>query len=115
MIAVIQNAGDLQKTFKGTFAIAQPLNVGDLLIGFQSEAKAFRNAFSPIEQRGLRGHAIETVIDFDGCELFGVKGKHFTIGKLFRVKAALPLFVGVSGSANEKFARGRDRGGLLGN
>ena len=66
MIAVIKNARDFQKTFEDAFAVAQAVNVRDLLIGFQREAKTFRDAFGPVQKRRLCGHAIKAVIDFNG-------------------------------------------------
>ena len=108
MIAVIKNAGDFQKTLERAFAVAQAVNVRDLLIGFQREAKTFRNAFGPVQKRGLCGHTIKAVIDFDGRELLRIKGKHFAVWELLWIEIPLPLFVGVSGSSNKKFARARD-------
>src|SRR5216684_1234061 len=108
VIAVVENAGDFQETFQGALAVAEPLNVGDLLVDLQGEAKAFRYALGPVQERALGGHAIETVIDFDCRELLRVEGEHFAVRKLLWVEAALPLLIGVSGSADTKLARARN-------
>src|SRR5437016_6283914 len=76
--------------------------MGDLLVGLQSEAKAFGNSFRPLQEQVLCGHAIETVIDFDRRELLGVEGKHFAVRKFLGVKTPLPLFIRVSRSPNKK-------------
>ena len=83
--------------------------MGDLLVGLQSEAKAFRHALGPIQKGVLGGHAIETVIDFDRRELLGIEAEHFAVGKLPWIEAALPLLIGVSGSAHAKLSWVRDR------
>src|SRR6266850_5315635 len=102
VIAVVENAGDFQETFQGALAVTEPLNVGDLLIGLQGKAKAFRYALGPVQESALGGHAIETVIDFDCRELFRVEGEHFAVGKFVGIEISLPLLVGVSGSADTK-------------
>src|SRR5467141_885298 len=109
VVAVVENAGDFQETFQGALAVAEPLNVGDLLVDLQGEAKTFWYALGPVQQRALGGHAIETVIDFDCRELLGVEGEHFAVRKLLGVEATLPLFVRVSGSAYAKLAWARNR------
>jgi hypothetical protein len=48
------------------------------------------------------------VIDFDRRELFGVERKHFAVRKLLRIEVALPLFVGITGCANEELAGTRN-------
>ena len=83
--------------------------MGDLLVGLQSEAKAFRHALGPIQKGVLGGRAIETEIDFDRRELLGIEAEHLAVGKLPWIEAALPLLIGVSGSAHAKLSRVRDR------
>jgi len=46
VVAIVQHAGDFQETFQSAFAVAEPLNVSDLLVGFQGEAKAFGTVFA---------------------------------------------------------------------
>jgi hypothetical protein len=101
VVAVIEYAGDFQETLERTLAVAEPFYVSDLLVGLQSETKTFGDALGPVQKRGLGGHAIETVIDFDRGELRAVEGEHFAIRKLFRVKVPLPLLIGVSRSPDE--------------
>src|SRR6266404_9565483 len=108
VVAVVENTGDFQKTFQCALAVAEPLNVGDLLVGLQREAKAFRYALGPVQKRGLGGHAIETVIDFDRRELLRVEGEHFAVRKFVGIEVSLPLLVGVSGSADAKLTRARN-------
>src|SRR6266852_8380858 len=79
MVAVVENAGDFQETFEGALAAAEPLDVSDLLVGLQGEAKAFGDALCPIQEHSLSGHAIETVIDSDRRELLGVETEHFAV------------------------------------
>ena len=100
VVAVVQYAGDFQEAFERTRAVAEPFYVSDLLVGLQSETKTFRHALGPIQKRGLGGHAIETMIDFDGGELLGIEAKHLLVRQLFRVKIALPLLIGISRSSH---------------
>src|SRR6202158_2549980 len=79
----------------------------DFLIGFQGETKSLGDSIGPVQKRSLRGHTIETMVNFDRRELLRVKGEHFAIRKFLRVKTSFPLFVRVSGSSHEKFARVR--------
>jgi hypothetical protein len=109
VIAVVENAGNFEETLQSALTVAEPLNVGDLLVDLQGEAKAFRYALGPVQERILGGHAIEAVIDFDRRELLRVKGEHFTVGKFVGIKISLPLLVGVSGSADTKLTRPRNR------
>src|SRR5882672_12840537 len=104
VVAVVENAGDFHETFQSALTVAEPLNVSDLLVGLQGETKAFRYALGPVQERAFGGHAIETVIDFNRRELLRVEGEHFAVRKLFGVEAALPLFVGVSGSADAELS-----------
>ena len=108
VVAIVQYAGHFQEALQSALAATEPLNVSDLLVGLQGEAKAFRNAFRPLLEQVFCGHAIETVIDFNCRELLGVEAEHVAIRKLLGVKTALPLFVGVSGSPNKKPARARN-------
>ena len=108
MVAVVQYTGHFQKSLQRALAAAQPLNVSDLLVGLQGEAKAFGDAFRPLQKHVFRGHAIETVIDLDRRELLGVEGEHFAVRKLLGIKTAFPLFIGVSGSPDSKLARARN-------
>ncbi len=82
--------------------------MSDLLVGFQGEAKALWNSFRPLQEHVLRGHAIETVIDFDRRELLSVETEHFAVRKLLGIEVALPLFVRVPRSPNPKLARARN-------
>ena len=41
VVAIVENAGGFQKAFEGAFAVAKSLNVGDLLVGLESEAKTW--------------------------------------------------------------------------
>ncbi len=50
MVAVVQDAGDFEKTLERGFAIAKAFDVSDLLIGFQRETKTFGNTFGPAEE-----------------------------------------------------------------
>src|SRR6267378_3618557 len=109
VVAVVEDAGDFQKSFQSALAVAEPLNVRDFLVDLQGKAKALRYALGPVQKRALGGHAIETVIDLDCRELLGVEGEHFAVRKLLGVEATLPLFVGVSGSAYAKLAWARNR------
>src|SRR6267142_6244980 len=109
VIAVVENAGNFQETFQSALAVAEPLNVRDLLVGLQGEAKAFRYALGPVQERALGGHAIEAVIDFDRRELLGVEVEHLAVGKFVGIEISLPLLVGVSGSADAKLTRARNR------
>ena len=102
VVAIVQHTGDFQETLQSAFAVAEPLNVSDLLVGLQGEAKAFGNSFRPLQEQILCRHAIETVIDFDRRELLGVEGEHFTVWKFLGVKTSLPLFIRVSRSPNKK-------------
>lgn len=104
LVAVFEDAGDFEKTLEDAFAIAESMDVGDLLIGFQREAESWRDGFRPIEQQLFGGHAIEAVIDFDGGEPLAIEIEHFAIGKFFGIEVALPLFVRVAGSADAKLA-----------
>jgi hypothetical protein len=104
VVAFIENAGDFQETLQSALAIAQTLNVRDFLVGLQCEAKAFRNAFCEVQKRVFRGHAVEGVIDFDGGKVLRVEAEHFAVGELLGIEIALPLFIGVSGSADAKLA-----------
>jgi hypothetical protein len=101
VVAVVEYAGDFQETFERTLAVAEPFYVRDLLVGLQSEAKTLGDALGPVQKRGLGGHAIEAVIDFDRGELLGVESEHFAIRKLLGVKVSLPLLIGVSRSPDE--------------
>ena len=112
MVAVVEDAGNFEETLERAFAIAKALDVSDLLIGLQGEAKTFRNTFGPAEKDRFRRHAVEAVIDFDSGELFAVEGEHVLVGKFFRIEAALPLFVGIAGSADVEFGGARN-GNLL--
>ena len=108
VVAVVQHAGHFQEALQSALAGPEPLNVSDLLVGLQGEAKAFRNAFRPLLEQVFCGHAIETVIDFNCRELLGVEAEHFAIGKFLGIKTPLPLFIGVSRSPNKKTARARN-------
>src|SRR5881296_3697239 len=108
VVAIVQYAGHFQEALQSALAGPEPLNVSDLLVGLQGEAKALRNAFRPLQEQVFCGHTIETVIDFNRRELLGVEAEHVAIWKLLGVKTALPLFVGVSGSPNKKPARARN-------
>jgi hypothetical protein len=101
VVPVVEYAGDFQEAFERTRAVAESFYVRDLLVGLQSETKSFGDALGPIQKRGLSGHAIEAVIDFDRGELLGVEGEHFAIRKLLGVKVPLPLLIGVSRSPDE--------------
>jgi len=59
MVAVVLEHWRLPETLQVLFTIAQPLNMRDLLVGFQREAKAFGNRFRPLEEHILGWHAIE--------------------------------------------------------
>jgi len=39
MVAVVENAGDFHETFQSALAVAEPLNVGDLLVGLKAKRK----------------------------------------------------------------------------
>jgi len=106
MVAVVQDAGDFEKTLERAFTIAKAFDVGDLLIGFESEAETFGDTFGPAEEDRFGRHAVETVIDFDGGKLFAVEREHVFVRKFFRIEGALPLFVGVAGSADVELAGG---------
>ena len=93
MIALDQNTGDFQKSLQYAFAIAQALDVGDLLIGLHREAKSLGNAQRPTLQSRFRGHSIERIIDFDGRKVFCVEGQHLVVGEFLRIKAAFPLLI----------------------
>ena len=108
VVAVLEHAGHFQKALQGFLAISESLDVRDLLIGFQSETKSFRNTLDPIQKSCLGGHPIKTVVDFNRRKLFGVKVEHFALWKLLRIEAPLPLLVGVSRSADAKLAQVRD-------
>ena len=112
VVAVIQHTGHFEKALERAFAVAQPLNVRDLLVRFQSETEAFGNALCPIDENRFRGHPVKTVIDLHCRELLGIKGKHFAVRQLFRIEVPLPLFVRVAGSADKEFTRAWN-GGLL--
>src|SRR5260370_16094990 len=92
VVAIVQYTGHFKETLQGALAAAEPLNVSDLLVDLQGEAKAFGNALRPVKEHVLGRHAIETVIDFDRRELLGVEGKHFAVRKFLRVKTPFPLF-----------------------
>ena len=104
MVALMQHAGHFQKTLQCALTPAQPLNVRDLLVGFQREPKTFRHAFRPILKQIFRRHAIKTVIDLDRLELRGVKAQHFLVRQLFGVEIPFPLFIGISRRADAKLA-----------
>src|SRR6267378_1709888 len=53
VVAVVENTGDFQKTLQCALAVAEPLNMGDLLVGLQGEAKTFRYALGPVQERAL--------------------------------------------------------------
>jgi hypothetical protein len=108
VVAVVQYTGYFEKALQSILAVAKPLDVGDLLIGLQREAKALGDALCPVHERGLCGHAIETVIDFDRRELLAVEVEHFPVGKLLGIEIAFPLFVGVSRSPHVKLAFARN-------
>src|SRR6266566_1382325 len=108
VVAIVQYAGHFQEALQSALAGPEPLNVSDLLVGLQGEAKTFRNAFRPLLEQVFCGHAIETVIDFNCRELLGVEAEHVAIRKLLGVKTPLPLFIGVSRSPNKKTARARN-------
>ena len=76
----------------------------DLLIGFEREAKTFRNTLGPAKEQRLRRHAIEAVVDFNGGKLLSVEREHVLVGKFFRIEAALPLLVRVAGGADAELA-----------
>jgi hypothetical protein len=101
VVAVVEHAGDFQETFERTLAVAEPFYVRDLLVGLQSETKTLGDALRPVQKRGLGGHAIEAMIDFDRGELLGVEREHFAIRKLLGVKVSLPLLIRVSRSPDE--------------
>ena len=100
VVAVVEDARDFQETLQRAFAVAEPFYVSDLLVGFQRETKTPGDAFRPVRKGGLGGHAIETMIDFDGGELLGIEAKHLLVRQLFRVKIALPLLIGISRSSH---------------
>jgi len=105
VVTVIQHAGYFEKALERAFTVAQPLNVRDLLVRFQSETEAFGNALCPIDENRFGGHPVKTVIDLHGRELLGIKGEHFTVRQFFRIEVPLPLFVRVAGSADKEFTR----------
>jgi len=108
MVAVVEEAGNFEKTLERAFAIAKAFDVSDLLIGFERETETFGDIFGPADEDRFRRHAVETVVDFNGGELFAVEGEHVLVRKFFRVEGALPLFVGVAGSADVKLANARN-------
>src|SRR5260370_18860445 len=110
VVAIVQYTGHFQEALQSALAAAEPLNVSDLLVDLQGEAKAFGNALRPVQKRRLRGHVIEGVIDFNGRELLGVEAEQLAIRKLLGIKTAFPLFIGVSRSPDTKPARGRNGG-----
>jgi hypothetical protein len=65
MVAILQHAGHFQKPLQGVLAVAEPLDVRDLLVGLQRKPEAFRYALHPIQQILLHGHVVKAVIDFD--------------------------------------------------
>src|SRR5215469_9063898 len=108
MVAILEHAGYLQKTLQRLLAVAEPLDVRDLLVRFQSEPKAFRHAFCPVQQRRFDGHLVKTVIDLDGRKLLGVKAEHLAVGKPLWIEVPLPFLVGVSRSAHAQLAGASD-------
>src|ERR1700739_879871 len=95
VVALAEHTGDLQEALQSAFAVAEPQNVCDLLIGFEGEAKTLRDAFGPLDEQLLGRHAIEAVIDFDCLQLLRIVRKHLAIRELRWVETTLPLFVGV--------------------
>lgn len=110
MVAVVEYARDFEETFESACAIAEALDVCDLLIGFERKTKTRGDLIGPANEDGFARHAVETVIDFDGGELLAVEGEHLLVRKFFRVEGALPLFVGVTGSADAECGGARNGG-----
>jgi len=109
VVALVQHAGYFQEAFQSVLAIAQPLDVCDSLVRFQGKLKTFGDDLRPLQQRVLRRHVIEGVIDLNRFKPSGVETQHLLIRELLRVKTPLPLLIGVAGSANTKLALSRNQ------
>ena len=104
MVALVEYAGYFQKTLQRALAAAQPLDVRNLLVGFQRKSKTVRNAFRPVQQQIFGWHAIETVIDLHRRKLRAVKAQHLLVRQLFGIEIPFPLLVRVSRCAHAKLA-----------
>ena len=96
MVSIAQNRGRFEKTLQRAFAIPQLLDVGNLLVRFQGKLEAARHTLCPLHQQALGRHAVKRMVDLDGREVLAVEAKHFAVGKLLRVEASFPLFIGVA-------------------
>src|SRR5215831_1627476 len=59
-----------------------------------------RDIGGPGFQDRLLRHAIECVVDFDGLKSLAVETQHLLFRQIFRVEAALPLFIRVAARTN---------------
>jgi hypothetical protein len=85
--------------------VLEPLEVCDLARGLEHEREVLGNLTRPILQNRLFGHAIEGVVDLDRVQAFAVVGEHPVVGKVLRVKGALPGLVRKAARADPAFHR----------
>src|SRR6266849_2978975 len=74
----------------------QLLSMRDALRRLEHERKRLRHLGGPFVEHLRFGHAIESVVDFDGVEPTGIKLQHFRSRKIFGIETSLPLLVAVA-------------------
>src|SRR6266852_7169605 len=107
--AFAQDRSNFEKPPQCALAVAQTLDMRDLLVGLERKLETFRNALRPLLDHALRRHTVEGIVDLHGRKLLAVERQHLLVGEFRRVEVALPLFVGIPGSADAKLARSRNR------
>ena len=57
------------------------------------------------DSAGMYGDDIECIVDFDRTKMLGVKVEHALFGQVIGIKAAFPLFVGITTGADVEIHR----------
>src|SRR5262245_54704140 len=89
-----------QEPLEQLVALAEPLDVGQLLVELEGELEPARHAVGPLADRALGRHAIERVVDLDGRKLPSVESEHLPRREPGRIERALPGRIGVTGGAD---------------
>ena len=85
-------------------AVAEALEVGDALRGFEAEAEGGGGGGEPAFEHFGGGQGAEGVVDLDGVELGGVELEELLGGDVGGVEAGLPGGVGPAGGSGEEVA-----------
>jgi len=77
--------------------------VSDPLAQLQGKRKAVGDFGVPTLAEFRRGHAVEGVVDLGRMKVFGVVGQILFRGKILRIEATFPFFVGKTRTPDKPF------------